>query len=195
MGEATPAQSASGAFVPMLGVGLGGMPGGAAGGPGAAASRGSAVPQLHNAIVERLRARIELCRRHHSTCESRYQRGQAESSDREHESTLHLLNIVHQGPGSRKTKGGRAANQQPPEYSRSNGEQKGAEGAQKSSTRIADSQEKPLQTEWHNEREAFFFFFFCVFKQEQESCDMVPKWVLRRLHPYMSASCLLIDIT
>ncbi|XP_035477950.1 mastermind-like protein 2 [Scophthalmus maximus] len=137
MGEATPAQSASGAFVPMLGVGLGGMPGGAAGGPGAAASRGSAVPQLHNAIVERLRARIELCRRHHSTCESRYQRGQAESSDREHESTLHLLNIVHQGPGSRKTKGGRAANQQPPEYSRSNGEQKGAEGAQKSSTRIA----------------------------------------------------------
>ncbi|XP_052324877.1 mastermind-like protein 2, partial [Oncorhynchus keta] len=68
---------------------------------------GSAVPQLHSAIVERLRARIELCRRHHSTCENRYQRGQAENSDREHESTLHLLNIVHQGPGNRKTKGNR----------------------------------------------------------------------------------------
>ncbi|XP_023261652.1 mastermind-like protein 2 [Seriola lalandi dorsalis] len=137
MGEATP-QSAPGAFVPMLGVGLGAMPGGVGNGPVVATSRGSAVPQLHNAIVERLRARIELCRRHHSTCENRYQRGQAESSDREHESTLHLLNIVHQGPGNRKAKGSRGgSNQQPPEYSRSNGEQKGSEGEQKLSTRIA----------------------------------------------------------
>ncbi|XP_070686030.1 mastermind-like protein 2 [Pempheris klunzingeri] len=137
MGEATPAQSAAGPFVPMLGVGLGAMPGGVGSGPVAPTSRGSAVPQLHNAIVERLRARIELCRRHHSTCENRYQRGQAETSDREHESTLHLLNIVHQGPGNRKTKGGRGSNQQPPEYSRANGEQKGSEGEQKISTRIA----------------------------------------------------------
>uniref|UniRef100_A0A7N8XMI4 Mastermind like transcriptional coactivator 2 n=1 Tax=Mastacembelus armatus TaxID=205130 RepID=A0A7N8XMI4_9TELE len=137
MGEATPAQSTAGAFVPMLGVGLGAMPGGVGNGPVVATSRGSAVPQLHNAIVERLRARIELCRRHHSTCENRYQRAQAESSDREHESTLHLLNIVHQGPGNRKAKGSRGSNQQPPEYSRSNGEQKGAEGEQKISTRIA----------------------------------------------------------
>ncbi|XP_040902930.1 mastermind-like protein 2 [Toxotes jaculatrix] len=137
MGEATPAQSAPGAFVPMLGVGLGTMPSGVGNGPVVATSRGSAVPQLHNAIVERLRARIELCRRHHSTCENRYQRGQAESSDREHESTLHLLNIVHQGPGNRKAKGSRGSNQQPPEYSRSNGEQKVSEGDQKISTRIA----------------------------------------------------------
>lgn len=137
MGEATPAQSAAGTFVPMLGVGLGAMPGGVGNGPVVATSRGSAVPQLHNAIVERLRARIELCRRHHSTCENRYQRGQAESSDREHESTLHLLNIVHQGPGNRKAKGSRGSNHQPPEYSRANGEQKGAEGEQKISTRIA----------------------------------------------------------
>lgn len=137
MGEATPAQPAAGTFVPMLGVGLGAMPGGGGGATVVGPSRGSAVPQLHNAIVERLRARIELCRRHHSTCESRYQRGQAETSDREHESTLHLLNIVHQGPGNRKSKGSRASNQQPPEYSRANGEQKGAEGEQKISTRIA----------------------------------------------------------
>ncbi|KAI3354059.1 hypothetical protein L3Q82_018616 [Scortum barcoo] len=141
MGEATPAQSAAGPFVPMLGVGLGAMPGGVGGGHGSAvvaASRGgSAVPQLHNAIVERLRARIEQCRRHHSTCENRYQRGQAESSDREHESTLHLLNIVQQGPGNRKTKGSRGSNQQPPEYGRASAEQKGAEGEQKISTRIA----------------------------------------------------------
>ncbi|KAM4628005.1 mastermind-like protein 2 [Polymixia lowei] len=137
MGEATPAQSAAGGFVPMLGVGMGSMPGGV-NGP-IATPRGSAVPQLHSAIVERLRARIELCRRHHSTCENRYQRGQAESSDREHESTLHLLNIVHQGPGNRKTKGSRGSNQQPPEYSRANGEQKTqtSDGEQKISTRIA----------------------------------------------------------
>lgn len=140
MGEATPAQSAAGAFGPMLGVGLGALPGGGVGtGPVVNTSRGSAVPQLHNAIVERLRARIELCRRHHSTCENRYQRGQAETSDREHESTLHLLNIVHQGPGNRKAKGSRGSNQQPPEYSRANGEQKGAEGEQKINTRIAVS--------------------------------------------------------
>ncbi|TNN68682.1 Mastermind-like protein 2 [Liparis tanakae] len=136
MGEATPAP---GAFAPMLGVGLGTMPAGVGNGPAGATSRGSAVPQLHSAIVERLRARIELCRRHHSTCETRYQRGQAESSDREHESTLHLLNIVHQGPGNRKTKGSRGSNQQPPEYSRVNGELKGAGGDQKISTRIAVS--------------------------------------------------------
>ncbi|XP_072248072.1 mastermind-like protein 2 isoform X1 [Leuresthes tenuis] len=136
MGEATPAQSAAGTFVPMLGVGLGAMPGGVSNGPVVATSRGSAVPQLHNAIVERLRARIELCRRHHSICENRYQRGQAESSDREHESTLHLLNIVHQGPGNRKAKGSRGSNQQPPEYTRANGEQKGSESDQKISTRI-----------------------------------------------------------
>uniref|UniRef100_A0A096LTV8 Neurogenic mastermind-like N-terminal domain-containing protein n=1 Tax=Poecilia formosa TaxID=48698 RepID=A0A096LTV8_POEFO len=143
MGEATPAQSAAGAaagtFVPMLGVGLGAMPGGVVGnGPMVATSRGgSADPQLHNAIVERLRARIEQFRRHHSTCENRYQRGQAESSDREHENTLHLLNIVQQGPGNRKSKGSRGSNQQPPDYSRANGEQKGSEGEQKISTRIA----------------------------------------------------------
>ncbi|KAM6973742.1 mastermind-like protein 2 [Aplochiton taeniatus] len=138
MGEATPAQPTVGGFVPMLGVGMvGSMPGGV-NGP-IATSRGSAVPQLHSAIVERLRARIELCRRHHSTCENRYQRGQAENSDREHESTLHLLNIVQQGPGNRKTKGSRSSNHQPPEYSRANGEQKSqsSEGEQKISTRIA----------------------------------------------------------
>lgn len=93
------------------------------------------MPQLHNAIVERLRARIELCRRHHSTCENRYQRGQAESTDREHENTLHLLNIVHQGPGNRKTKSSRASNQPPPDYSRATAEQKRSESEQKVSMR------------------------------------------------------------
>ncbi|XP_063349968.1 mastermind-like protein 2 [Pelmatolapia mariae] len=137
MGEATPAQSAAGTYVPMLGVGLGAMPGGVSNGPVVASSRGSTVPQLHNAIVERLRARLETCRRHHSTCADRYQRGQAESTDREHESTLQLLSIVHQGPGNRKAKGSRGSNQHPPDYSRANGEQKGSDGEQKIPTRIA----------------------------------------------------------
>lgn len=137
MGEATPAQSAAGTYVPMLGVGLGAMPGGVSNGPVVASSRSSTVPQLHNAIVERLRARLETCRRHHSTCADRYQRGQAESTDREHESTLQLLSIVHQGPGNRKAKGSRGSNQQPPDYSRANGEQKGSDGEQKIPTRIA----------------------------------------------------------
>lgn len=139
MGEATPAQSAAGPFVPMLGVGLGTMPGGVGNGPVGASARGSSVPQLHNAIVERLRARIELCRRHHSTCENRYQRGQAETSEREHENTLHLLNIVQQGTGNRKPKGSRGSNQQPPEYSRANGMRKCTESDQKNSTRTAVS--------------------------------------------------------
>uniref|UniRef100_A0A8C2HW02 Mastermind-like protein 2 n=1 Tax=Cyprinus carpio TaxID=7962 RepID=A0A8C2HW02_CYPCA len=98
MGEAAPTQATPSGFAPMLGVGMGGSV------TPLTTSRGSAIPQLHSAIVERLRARIELCRRHHSTCEHRYVRGQAESSDREHESTLHLLSIVHQGPENRKNK-------------------------------------------------------------------------------------------
>ncbi|KAM8872907.1 mastermind-like protein 2 [Synchiropus picturatus] len=125
MGEAAPAQSAAGAFA------VGSMSG------GLGASRGSAVPQLHSAIVERLRARFALCRRHHSTCESRYQRGQAETTEREHESTLHLLNIVQQGPGTRKSKASRASNPQPPDYSRANGERRGPDGDQKASMRMA----------------------------------------------------------
>lgn len=139
MGEATPAQSTAGPFVPMLGVGLGTMPGGVANGPVGSSARGSSVPQLHNAIVERLRARIELCRRHHSTCENRYQSGQAETSEREHENTLHLLNIVQQGTGNRKVKGSRGSNQQPPEYSRANGMRKCTESDQKNFTRTAVS--------------------------------------------------------
>lgn len=124
MGETAPAQPAVGGFVSMLGVGMVGSLPGRVSGP-IAASRGSAVPQLHSAIVERLRARIELCRRHHSTCESRYQRGQAESSDREHENTLHLLNLVHQSAGNRKIRGSRSAGQQSTaDYNRLNSEQR-----------------------------------------------------------------------
>ncbi|KAJ7410636.1 hypothetical protein WISP_107038 [Willisornis vidua] len=64
---------------------------------------GPAAPRVHSAIVERLRARIAVCRQHHLSCEGRYERGRAESSDRERESTLQLLHLVQQGQGARKT--------------------------------------------------------------------------------------------
>uniref|UniRef100_A0A8C2BLJ3 Mastermind-like protein 2 n=1 Tax=Cyprinus carpio TaxID=7962 RepID=A0A8C2BLJ3_CYPCA len=134
MGEAAPTQATPSGFAPMLGVGMGGSV------TPLTTSRGSAIPQLHSAIVERLRARIELCRRHHSTCEHRYVRGQAESSDREHESTLHLLSIVHQGPENRKNKSDRSASQHPPEFNRVNGEHKAhslSEAESKMSSQIA----------------------------------------------------------
>ncbi|XP_029111464.1 mastermind-like protein 2 isoform X2 [Scleropages formosus] len=138
MGEAAPPQPAAAGFAPVFAVGI---PGPVAGGH----ARGPAVPQLHSAIVERLRARIELCRRHHSSCESRYRRGQAESWEREHESTLHLLSLAHQGAGGRRARGSRAAaaQQHAAEHSggRANGEphrpQGDAERDSKSSTRIA----------------------------------------------------------
>ncbi|KAL8191096.1 UNVERIFIED_CONTAM: hypothetical protein K2H54_068021 [Gekko kuhli] len=63
---------------------------------------GAAAPRVHSAIVERLRARIAVCRQHHLNCEGRYERGRAESSDRERESTLQLLNLVQHGQAARK---------------------------------------------------------------------------------------------
>ncbi|XP_077197601.1 mastermind-like protein 2 [Paroedura picta] len=62
----------------------------------------SSAPRVHSAIVERLRARIAVCRQHHLTCEGRYERGRAESSDRERESTLQLLHLVQHGQAARK---------------------------------------------------------------------------------------------
>lgn len=143
MGEAAPTQATPSGFAPMLGVGMGGSI------TPIATSRGSAVPQLHSAIVERLRARIELCRRHHSICENRYQRGQAENSDREHESTLQLLNIVQQGPGNRKIKG-RSGSQQPSDFSRVNGEHKAhsvSEAESKISSQIAQGLRRKIEAQ------------------------------------------------
>uniref|UniRef100_A0A8C0SNV3 Neurogenic mastermind-like N-terminal domain-containing protein n=1 Tax=Canis lupus familiaris TaxID=9615 RepID=A0A8C0SNV3_CANLF len=88
MGDTAPPQAPAG--------GLGGAPGaGLLGG-------GSVTPRVHSAIVERLRARIAICRQHHLSCEGRYERGRAESSDRERESTLQLLSLVQHGQGARK---------------------------------------------------------------------------------------------
>ncbi|XP_062873040.1 mastermind-like protein 2 [Trichomycterus rosablanca] len=129
MGEAAQAQAPAPGFSPVLN-------------PGSGSGSGSvSAPRLHSAIVERLRARIELCRRHHSVCESRYARGQAEITDREREATLHLLNMVQQGTGNRRTKerGGRGS-VHGTEGTRINGEQKHREtgdGEPRLATRIA----------------------------------------------------------
>lgn len=71
--------------------------------PGLLGGGGSAaVPRVHSAIVERLRARIAVCRQHHLSCEGRYERGRAETADRERENTLQLLNLVQHGQTARK---------------------------------------------------------------------------------------------
>uniref|UniRef100_A0A8C4W4K4 Neurogenic mastermind-like N-terminal domain-containing protein n=1 Tax=Gopherus evgoodei TaxID=1825980 RepID=A0A8C4W4K4_9SAUR len=126
---------------------------------------GAVAPRVHSAIVERLRARIAVCRQHHQSCEGRYERGRAESSDRERESTLQLLNLVQHGQGARKSgkhsKGagsaGPAPPAAPPDYhpqllsngaaggrSGINGEQQqpgsAADGGQRNSALIAVSQ-------------------------------------------------------
>ncbi|XP_015681173.1 mastermind-like protein 2 [Protobothrops mucrosquamatus] len=75
---------------------------GGGGGGSMAAAAAAAPPRVHSAIVERLRARIAVCRQHHLTCEGRYERGRAESSDRERENTLQLLNLVQHGQAARK---------------------------------------------------------------------------------------------
>lgn len=132
MGEAAPGHAAAAASRPAAA-----FPLLHSGPPGASNRSAPAVPPLHSAIVERLRARIELCRRHHSTCERRYERGRAETSERERESTLHLLSLVQQGGAARRGKSGRALDQ-----SRGNSEHKGqssGETESKASTRIAVS--------------------------------------------------------
>lgn len=59
-------------------------------------SAGSVVPAgavgitKHSTVVERLRQRIEGCRRHHVTCESRYQQAHAEQLDIERRETVSL---------------------------------------------------------------------------------------------------------
>lgn len=59
-------------------------------------SAGSVVPAgavgitKHSTVVERLRQRIEGCRRHHVSCESRYQQAHAEQLDIERRETVSL---------------------------------------------------------------------------------------------------------
>ncbi|XP_048349564.1 mastermind-like protein 2 [Sphaerodactylus townsendi] len=67
------------------------------------------APRVHSAIVERLRARIAVCRQHHLDCAGRYERGRAETSEREREGTRHLLRLVQQQHGQAARKGAKHA--------------------------------------------------------------------------------------
>lgn len=100
MGDfAAPAAASNGGGICInnnLGGGLGGAALGVAGaphGPPAAApgnnAAGGGVPK-HSTVVERLRQRIEGCRRHHVSCESRYQQAQAEQLELERRDTVSL---------------------------------------------------------------------------------------------------------
>ncbi|XP_077135328.1 mastermind-like protein 3 isoform X1 [Ranitomeya variabilis] len=53
------------------------------------APNNSSIPK-HSTVVERLRQRIEGCRRHHVSCESRYQHAQAEQLEMERRDTVSL---------------------------------------------------------------------------------------------------------
>lgn len=61
----------------------------AAAAPGNNTGGGGGVPK-HSTVVERLRQRIEGCRRHHVSCESRYQQAQAEQLELERRDTVSL---------------------------------------------------------------------------------------------------------
>ncbi|KAM8940452.1 mastermind-like protein 3 isoform 2-T2 [Pelodytes ibericus] len=52
-------------------------------------SSSPSIPK-HSTVVERLRQRIEGCRRHHVSCESRYQQAQAEQLEMERRDTVNL---------------------------------------------------------------------------------------------------------
>ncbi|KAM6345844.1 mastermind-like protein 3 [Podargus strigoides] len=96
MGDfAAPAAAANGSSICINNnlSGAGGAGIGVTGPPAAAAGNNTAnsggVPK-HSTVVERLRQRIEGCRRHHVSCESRYQQAQAEQLELERRDTVSL---------------------------------------------------------------------------------------------------------
>lgn len=77
---------------------------------GAAAAAAAGVPK-HSTVVERLRQRIEGCRRHHVSCESRYQQAQAEQLELERRDTVSLYQRTLE---QRAKKTGAGGKQPPP---------------------------------------------------------------------------------
>ncbi|XP_064413988.1 mastermind-like protein 2 [Latimeria chalumnae] len=136
MGDAAPPQPTTGTGV------LGSVMG--VGGPALTGAGGSAAPRLHSAIVERLRARIEYYRQQHAHSQGRYERTRAESSERERESTLQLLNIMQHGQSGRKNKQHKSA--QPPDYNTGGG------GGSNSNSNSNSSQQQQQQQQQHCDR-------------------------------------------
>ncbi|XP_019389871.1 PREDICTED: mastermind-like protein 3, partial [Crocodylus porosus] len=73
---------------------------------------GGGVPK-HSTVVERLRQRIEGCRRHHVSCESRYQQAQAEQLELERRDTASLYQRTLE-QRAKKAAGGGKQQQHPP---------------------------------------------------------------------------------
>lgn len=82
-------------------------------------SAGSVVPAgavgitKHSTVVERLRQRIEGCRRHHVTCENRYQQAQAEQLDIERRETVSLYQRTLEQRAKKSAGGGGGGGKQP----------------------------------------------------------------------------------
>ncbi|XP_059578029.1 mastermind-like protein 3 isoform X2 [Alligator mississippiensis] len=74
---------------------------------------GGGVPK-HSTVVERLRQRIEGCRRHHVSCESRYQQAQAEQLELERRDTASLYQRTLEQRAKKAAGGGKQQQQQHP---------------------------------------------------------------------------------
>ncbi|XP_028833648.1 mastermind-like protein 3 isoform X1 [Denticeps clupeoides] len=117
-------------------------PGGGGGGPGPAA-----IPK-HSTVVERLRQRIEGCRRHHVSCESRYQQAHAEQLEIERRETVSLYQRSLE-QRAKKSAGAKQPSKQPDADSTPTAEQRNSTliALQETVKRKLDSARSPLNGE------------------------------------------------
>ena len=110
--------------------------GGGTANSGSAGNSGSStgVPK-HSTVVERLRQRIEGCRRHHVTCETRYQQAQAEQLEIERRETAALYQRSLEQRAKKASSGGSKQGKQQQQES----DAAAAAAEQRSSTLIAVS--------------------------------------------------------
>lgn len=69
-------------------------------------TNGSGGIPKHSTVVERLRQRIEGCRRHHVSCENRYQQAQAEQLELERRDTVSLYQRTLEQRAKKSSSGG-----------------------------------------------------------------------------------------
>ncbi|XP_039194840.1 mastermind-like protein 3 [Crotalus tigris] len=73
---------------------------------GGGGTNGSGGIPKHSTVVERLRQRIEGCRRHHVSCENRYQQAQAEQLELERRDTVSLYQRTLEQRAKKSSSGG-----------------------------------------------------------------------------------------
>ncbi|XP_029439553.1 mastermind-like protein 1 [Rhinatrema bivittatum] len=93
------------------------------------------VPR-HSAVMERLRRRIELCRRHHGSCEARYEAGSSERLELERQHTFALHQRCLQAKAKRA---GKHRQQQPSSTPADPGGLRGSLAAGTNGLEVADS--------------------------------------------------------